>query len=63
MIEVVEAPSRFEINDALWAEIKPLIRVLSREAVTRVARRSLTGWYLTRIALPTEYGYESGVTR
>jgi transposase len=29
-LEVVEVPSQFEISDALWAEVEPLIPVCER---------------------------------
>jgi transposase len=69
----MEVPSRFEIDDALWREIEPLIppRVRRRRYPGRKAlpdRQVLNGILHvlhTGIAwedLPQEYGYGSGVT-
>ncbi len=68
----MEVPSRFEIDDELWAEIEPLIPV--RERRFRHGRKALPDRLVlngilhvlhTGIAwedLPKEYGYGSGVT-
>jgi transposase len=72
-LEVVEVPSRFEVDDRLWAEIEPLIPVRERRFrhPGRLAlddRQALNGiLYVlhTGIAwrdLPQELGYGSGVT-
>jgi len=72
-LEVVEAPSRFEITDELWREIEPLIpvrerrrRYPGRKAIDdRLALNGILHVLHTGIAwedLPREYGYGSGVT-
>jgi len=69
----MEVPSRFEIDDALWAEIEPLIparqrrrRYPGRKAIPdRLVLNGILHVLHTGIAwedLPTEYGYGSGVT-
>src|SRR4051794_23149996 len=72
-LEVMELPSRFEIDDALWAEIEPLIPVRARRhrypgrkpISDRLALNGILHVLHTGIAwedLPQEYGYGSGVT-
>ena len=59
----MEVPSRFEIDDALWAEIEPLIPVRARRH--RLVLNGILHVLHTGIAwedLPQEYGYGSGVT-
>jgi transposase len=69
----MEVPSRFEIDDALWAEIEPLIpprerrfRHPGRKAVPdRLVLSGILHVLHTGLAwrdLPQEYGYGSGVT-
>jgi len=69
----MEVPSRFEIDDALWAEIAPLIparqrrhRYPGRKAIPdRLVLSGILHVLHTGIAwedLPQEYGYGSGVT-
>ena len=69
----MEVPSRFEIDDALWAEIAPLIpprqrrhRYPGRKAIPdRLVLSGILHVLHTGIAwedLPSEYGYGSGVT-
>lgn len=69
----MEVPSRFEIDDALWDEIEPLIpprarryRHPGRKALPdRVALNGILYVLHTGIAwrdLPQEFGYGSGVT-
>ena len=73
MLEVVEVPSRFEIDDKLWAEIESLIpprqrrfRYPGRKPIPdRLALNGILHVLHTGIAwedLPGEYGYGSGVT-
>jgi transposase len=72
-LEAVEVPSRFEINDELWAEVEPLIpprvrrrRNPGRKAIDdRLVLNGILHVLHTGIAwedLPREYGYGSGVT-
>ncbi len=69
----MEVPSRFEIDDELWAEIESLIparqrrfRYPGRKAIPdRLALNGILHVLHTGIAwedLPQEYGYGSGVT-
>jgi transposase len=69
----MEVPSRFEIDDELWAEIEPLIpvrqrrrRYPGRKAIPdRLVLNGILHVLHTGIAwedLPQEYGYGSGVT-
>ena len=69
----MEVPSRFEINDELWAEVQPLIparerrrRNPGRKAIDdRLVLNGILHVLHTGIAwedLPREYGYGSGVT-
>jgi transposase len=69
----MEVPSRFEIDDELWAEIEPLIPVRERRRrypgrkalPDRLALNGILHVLHTGIAwrdLPQEYGYGSGVT-
>ena len=69
----MEVPSRFEIDDALWAEVEPLIPVRARRyrypgrkpIPDRLALNGILHVLHTGIAwehLPQEYGYGSGVT-
>ncbi len=69
----MEVPSRFEIDDVLWAEIEPLIparqrraRYPGRKAIPdRLVLNGILHVLHTGIAwedLPAEYGYGSGVT-
>jgi transposase len=69
----MEVPSRFEIDDALWAEVEPLIAVRERRyrypgrkaLADRLALNGILHVLNTGIAwcdLPQEYGYGSGVT-
>jgi transposase len=69
----MEVPSRFEIDDALWREIEPLIpprvrrrRYPGRKALPdRLVLNGILHVLHTGIAwedLPQEYGYGSGVT-
>jgi transposase len=66
-------PSRFEIDDGLWAEIEPLIPLRPRRKrypgrkpiADRLALNGVLHVLHTGIAwedLPQEYGYGSGVT-
>ena len=66
-------PSRFEIDDELWAEIEPLIPVRPRgwrypgrrPIADRLVRNGILRVLHTGIAwedLPQEYGFGSGVT-
>ncbi len=66
-------PSRFEVDDELWAELEPLIPVRERRRVhpgrkalpDRVVLNGILHVLHTGIAwedLPKEYGYGSGVT-
>jgi transposase len=68
--EVREVPSRFEIDDELWAEVEPLIPVRARRGATRAAGHCPIAGHSTAslralhtgIAwedLPQEYGYGS----
>jgi transposase len=70
---VMEVPSRFEIDDELWAEVEPLIpvrqrrrRYPGRKAISdRLVLNGILHVLHTGIAwedLPQEYGYGSGVT-
>jgi transposase len=69
----MEVPSRFEVDDELWAEIEPLIPVRERRRrypgrkalPDRLALNGILHVLHTGIAwrdLPQEYGYGSGVT-
>src|SRR3954464_10865786 len=69
----MEVPSRFEIDDDLWAEVEPLIPVRQRRRrypgrkpiPDRLALNGILHVLHTGIAwedLPHEYGYGSGVT-
>src|SRR3954464_12092359 len=69
----MEEPSRFEIDDDLWAEIEPLIparprryKYPGRKAIPdRLVLNGILHVLHTGIAwedLPQEYGYGSGVT-
>jgi transposase len=69
----MKVPSRFEIDDALWSEIEPLIaarerrrRHPGRKAIPdRLVLSGILHVLHTGIAwrdLPLEYGYGSGVT-
>jgi transposase len=69
----MEVPSRFEIDDELWAEVEPLIpprprghRYPGRKALPdRLVLNGILHVLHTGIAwedLPQEYGYGSGVT-
>jgi transposase len=69
----MEMPSRFEIDDELWAEVEPLIpvrqrryRYPGRKAIPdRLVLNGILHVLHTGIAwedLPQEYGYGSGVT-
>ena len=69
----MEVPSRFEIDDAMWAEVEPLIpvrerrrRYPGRKAIPdRLVLNGILHVLHTGIAwedLPQEYGYGSGVT-
>src|SRR4051794_40252065 len=69
----MEVPSRFEIDDDLWAEIEPLIPVRQRRRrypgrkpiADRLVLNGILHVLRTGIAwedLPQEYGYGSGVT-
>jgi transposase len=70
----MEVPSRFEIDDELWAEVEPLIPVRPRRRrypgrkplPDRLVLNGILHVLHTGIAwedLPQEYGYGSGVTR
>src|SRR4051794_40027833 len=69
----MEVPSRFEIDDELWAEVEPLIPVRARRRrypgrkalADRLVLNGILHVLHTGIAwedLPQEYGYGSGVT-
>jgi transposase len=69
----MEVPSRFEIDDALWSEVEPLIPVRQRRhrhsgrkaLPDRLVLNGILHVLHTGIAwedLPQEYGYRSGVT-
>jgi transposase len=69
----MEVPSRFEIDDELWAEVEPLIPVRPRRRrypgrkplPDRLVLNGILHVLHTGIAwedLPQEYGYGSGVT-
>jgi transposase len=69
----MEVPSRFEVDDELWAEVEPLIpvrqrrrRYPGRKAIPdRLVLNGILHVLHTGIAwedLPQEYGYGSGVT-
>jgi transposase len=69
----MEVPSRFEIDDGLWAEIEPLIpvrqrrrRYPGRKAIPdRLVLNGILYVLHTGVAwedLPQEFGYGSGVT-
>ncbi len=71
--EVSEVPSRFEVDDGLWAELEPLLPVTRRRyrypgrkrLEDRAALNGILFVLHTGIAwrdLPTEFGYGSGVT-
>lgn len=66
-------PSRFEVDDGLWAELEPLLPVVQRRyrypgrkrLDDRAALNGILFVLHTGIAwrdLPTEFGYGSGVT-
>ncbi len=71
--EVSEVPSRFEVDDGLWAELEPLLPVVQRRyrypgrkrLNDRAALNGILFVLHTGIAwrdLPAEFGYGSGVT-
>jgi transposase len=70
---VSEVPSRFEVDDGLWAELEPLLPVVERRyrypgrkrLDDRAALNGILFVLHTGIAwrdLPTEFGFGSGVT-
>src|SRR4051812_49692695 len=69
----MDVPSRFEVDDALWAEVESLIPVRPRrhryrgrkQLADRLVLNGILHVLHTGIAwedLPQEYGYGSGVT-